>query len=163
MEEYELTSINRLAEVIASLKPTSAIFDDAYNAFDETSGMLGFNSFTYVGGRLIAGHRVSGWERGKRPINITNINDEFKSGYSRNRMDKHDPILKYSMHTAFPNCWSHVKSHHPVTREEKKFLAFSYDFDMNDGVTFPVHGPGDDYGILSFSSKKNVCLPGFHC
>lgn len=159
LQELESTYLNRINELIQTVQPCPEVLSKASDSLCEVSQMLGCNSYTYVGGKLLAGHKIVGWKPDSRPITITNIDNEFQSIYSDSRLDKHDPILKNCFHTIYPKQWEKIVTHTPITRKEKKFMDLSSDFGMNDGLAFPIHGLGDDYGILSFSSQKKGNMP----
>jgi len=159
LQELEADALRRINELIGALQPCADILPLARAALIEVSGMLGFNTFTYVGGRLLAGHKIVGWNLDTRPIAITNVSTEFRSVYSANRMDVDDPVLKYCFHTLYPKEWSKICAQKTVSRKEHNFMRLSHDFSMNDGLAFPIHGPGNDYGILSFSSHSQIHIP----
>lgn len=152
IQEYELSCVQRISTMIDQLRPDSDIMAKAQDSLEEITPLLGFGHYMYVGGRLLAGHKIMGWQHLDRPITIANINPEFRGIYSQKRLDRDDLILKHSFHVTFPYTWTHVYEQRPISAKEQKFLQLSYDFDMKDGLSFPVHGPGNDYGILSFSS-----------
>lgn len=159
LQESEAGSLRRINELIGALQPCADILTQAHASLVAVSEMLGFNTFTYVGGRLLAGHKITGWKVDTRPVTLTNIPVEFRSVYSANRLDTDDPILKYCFHTLYPKEWSKICAQEAVSRKEHKFMQLSHDFSMKDGLAFPIHGPGNDYGILSFSSHQHVSLP----
>jgi LuxR family quorum sensing-dependent transcriptional regulator len=159
LQESVTGSLSRINALINTLQPCAQIMTQAHSALLEVSGMLGFNTFTYMGGRLLAGHKITGWKVDSAPLSLTNVQPEFKHVYSTERLDADDPVLKYCFHTLYPKEWSRILSLQTFSRREQKFIGLSADFSMHDGLAFPVHGPGNDYGILSFSSHQHVSVP----
>jgi hypothetical protein len=158
LQEYESSCMQRLGTLIEQLQPSQTIVADAQASLKEVTHMLGFRQYTYVGGRLFAGHKIMGWHGVERPVTLTNVHPEFREVYSHNRLEQDDPVLKYCYHVLFPRTWSQIYEQRAITSKEQKFIRLSQDFEMRDGLSFPIHGPGSDYGILSFSSPAETSL-----
>lgn len=159
IEESEVNYLKRINELIHVMGPSADILQQACDSLHEITGMLGFNTFTYVGGRLLAGHKITGWKTNARPITLTNIPGEFREIYSDNRLDTSDPVLRHCFHTLSPKEWSKIYTANQMDHKEQRFIELSLDFDMKDGIAFPIHGPGNDYGILSLSAPRKVSIP----
>lgn len=153
MQESHIHCIIRIQE-LSELLVGSTEIDTVQNILNEITLMLGFDYFTYVGGLVFAGQRFLGWQPNKRPLSITNIPDEFYKQYSLNRLDRYDPVLKYTMGTVMPGLWSKIYDLSPIGKKEKEFVSLSFDFDMRQGLAFPIHGPGNDFGVFSMAHAK---------
>ena len=155
MEEEYIKTMIRFNDLSQSLSLIQTL-EDVCNVLEEISDCLGFQHYTYVAGLIYAGQRLLGWKPDKRPLSVTNIPADFYKEYSVNRLDYFDPILKFSMGAHIPSIWSSIYDIYPIGKNEKKFISLSEDFQIKQGYVFPIHGPGNDFGVASFATPKHL-------
>ena len=116
---------------------TGRLFNETVALIDETARSLGFEYFTYLGGRLLMGAKMLGWDPKVRPLHLTSIPEEFRAMYSARRFDAIDPVFKYAAGAIRSTFWSHVYRLRDVSGPAREFVGLSHDFGLNEGIVAP--------------------------
>lgn len=155
LDRDTLSYLTRLEDRLAQAQTV----DDYMAVIDETARNLGFEYFTYLGGRLLMGAKMLGWDPKIRPLHLTSIPEEFRAMYSARRFDAIDPVFKYAAGAIRSTFWSHVYRLNDVSGPAREFVGLSHDFGLNEGIVAPVHGPGGSFGVVSFASRRKTVGP----
>ena len=114
----------------------------------------GYKFYTYLAGRVVGGRRITSFDPRERPLRITNLPDNWKSEYSKNRYYDHDPTLLFALGNLMPESWSNIIRRSDMTAKQQKIIHDGRDAGLHDGVIIPVHGPGGEFAMLSLSHSE---------
>ena len=76
--------------------------------------------------------------------------------YQARRYYDVDPIPKYALSSVYPFWWSDIGRLHPLTGEEKAYLAALRAADFGDGVAVPLFGPHGRNGYAGLGPGKGA-------
>ena len=111
---------------------------------------VGFSSFNYVAGRLIrATGRSAPPSFDNIPRYMSTWSTEWIGHYTESGYFAHDPVLRRSLMSALPVDWCAVERRKPI---EKQIIGDARDAGLSNGVSFPVHGPLAEFGVISVTS-----------
>jgi len=90
-----------------------------------------------------------------RPVTtiINGYPDQWREHYCEANYMAIDPTVKHCQSSTVPLWWSDVPRN---KKEIATFFESASDFGLNDGLSVPVQGCGRDWGMLSFSSRKEL-------
>lgn len=81
----------------------------------------------------------------------SNYPEEWRSIYVKHKMHSIDPVVAHCFKSAVPIQWASGKHHSKVQRE---FYGQASEFGLRCGVTYPIHGVGGEFGMISFASTN---------
>lgn len=134
-------------------KPATAV-PELREALENFAATSGFKFYTYVTGRIVGGRRLTNFDPRKRPFRITNLPDDWKAEYSKNRYYDHDPTLLFALGNLMPESWSNIIRRFDMTAKQHKIISDGREAGLCDGVIIPVHGPGGEFAVLSLSHSE---------
>lgn len=80
---------------------------------------------------------------------FSNYNPIWRDIYDKNGYGNIDPVVEHARSNVTPILW---RDEMYKTREQKEFLEEAKSFNLDSGVTFPLHGPSGEFGTLSFQA-----------
>jgi len=92
-------------------------------------------------------------------VTVDGFPQEWRNRYLEDRYLDIDPTVLHAMVETAPLYWKDIKRERTVAgRATSAMMDEAAGFGLRDGITIPVHGPGAEAGLMSFSS--NGQMPG---
>lgn len=91
-------------------------------------------------------------------VALSNYPDDWIDRIYSQRYYLDDPLHAASTRTQLGFAWHDVPRMLALTRRQSGILSEAADFGLNDGITVPVHSPGEYRGTCSFGGKELVVL-----
>lgn len=120
-------------------------------ALHESLGDLGFERFSYLALRL-PDHQVSI----RSPIFVSNYPRQWAELYLRKNYQFIDPVIELSQGRRRPLRWDLANWEQPLRPGQRRMLEEFREFGFGQGVTFPIHGPGGEFGLFTLASAGDV-------
>jgi LuxR family quorum-sensing system transcriptional regulator CciR len=133
------------ASTCPSLSRLKALLGDA-------ASELGFTYFALL-------HHASLLHPRRRYVRIDNYPSEWVNELVCGGLARHDPVHRASARSASAFPWTHLPRLVPLGPREEKILERSRAFGLGDGLTVPVHVPGEPAGSCSFATRAGIELP----
>ena len=115
----------------------------------------GYQYYTYVSGKVIAGRRVTNFDPREKPFHLTNVPAAWEEQYSSRRYYDHDPVLLFALYNMVPESWSTITQRDKLTNRQQRIISDAEDIGLRNGIIVPVHGPGGEFAVLSLSHSEN--------
>lgn len=129
--------------------------EDIRQHLSQLSSQLGFDHFSYVGGRAFnpktGGHAI--WTR--QPLIINTFPTEFLELYHREDLSRIDPVVGETMRRKLPFVWDAENYYGTEDGAAHDFFLLSHDFRVMRGLTIPVYGPTGDFAMFSYISLSD--------
>lgn len=81
----------------------------------------------------------------------SNYPDEWRAIYVKSRLHSVDPVVLHSLKSTLPIAWMGRTFSNKAHREFYKQAA---GFGLRCGITYPMHGAGGEFGMISFVSSN---------
>lgn len=94
-----------------------------------------------------------------KALRLHNYPAGWEDWYDANRLGLSDPIHRASHRRAQGFFWREVPELIPMNRSDQILLDLGKEIGLGDGVTIPVHVPGEATGSCSFVCATGVPLP----
>ncbi|MBV9046509.1 MAG: LuxR family transcriptional regulator [Alphaproteobacteria bacterium] len=114
--------------------------------------ILGFDYFALV-------HHVDLSRRPTDYVRLIHYPEAWKKISLEHAYYSDDPVLAASQKTSLPFLWSEVSRLITLTDRQEKILASARGAGVGDGLTVPVHIPGEYYGSCSFGTRTGREVP----
>lgn len=124
---------------------------DFFDLMLETTHRLGFEQFALVS-------HVDLVAAGQEAVAISNYPDGWVERILTERYYLDDPIHAASIGRNTPYAWNGISSAMIKTRRQQTILKEGASFGLQDGVTVPVHSPGEYRGTCSFATSQPVSM-----
>jgi LuxR family quorum-sensing transcriptional regulator LasR len=82
----------------------------------------------------------------------SNYSPEWRAHYDANKLAYVDPTVIHCLSSCLPIVWEPETFRSPAERELYEEAAC---YGVCTGVTFPIHGPGGEFGVVSFASDTS--------
>lgn len=109
--------------------------DDIYTAIDSHIRGHGFERFAY--------HVVRPPEGPRTPFYIASYPIDWSKHYIDSNYVNVDPIGPAASATVLPFEWARLRNDRRGARQRRVFFGEAGEFGLTDGVTIPLHGPGN--------------------
>ena len=80
---------------------------------------------------------------------LSNYSREWRERYDAERLAYIDPTVSHCLSSALPVVWQPSLFDAPAQRE---LYEEACGYGIRSGVTFPIHGPNGEFGVLSFAA-----------
>jgi LuxR family quorum-sensing transcriptional regulator LasR len=80
---------------------------------------------------------------------VSNYSPAWRERYDADRLAYVDPTVSHCLSSSLPIVWAPQTFR---TEEERALYEEASGFGIRAGVTLPVHGPGGEFGVLSFAN-----------
>lgn len=125
------------------------------DSLEDFTRQSGYNYFTFITGKVIAGRRVTNFDPRERPFRLTNLPEVWQKHYSAKRYYDHDPILQFALQNMLPCRWSAITGDSALNQRERRVMSDAEDAGLRNGIVVPIHGPGGEFSVLSLSHSEN--------
>ncbi len=88
---------------------------------------------------------------------VTSYPKEWANRYERENLQLCDPIVALGRHKREAFAWSASDADLCLTSEQRRVMAAASVFQINCGITAPVHGPNGELSLLTLASRN----PGY--
>ena len=82
----------------------------------------------------------------------SNYSSAWRARYDADKLHYVDPTVGHCLASSLPIVWE------PATfegaPEQRAFYEEACGYGVRSGVTFPIHGPGGEFGVISFASDR---------
>lgn len=126
--------------------------DEAKAALTQISRRLGFDQFSYVGGRTFNAKFGTQQMWVRQPIIINTFASEWIDLYHANDFARIDPAVSETLRRRLPYVWDADSPYPHLSSDQRKFFTAAHDFKLVRGVTIPVYGPMGDFAMFSYVS-----------
>lgn len=126
--------------------------DEARGTLTQISNHLGFDQFSYVGGRTFNAKFGTQQMWVKTPTIINTFAPEWISLYHTNDYARVDPAISETLRRRLPYVWDAESPHLHLDDEQRRFFSVAHDFKIMRGLTIPVYGPMGDFAMFSYVS-----------
>lgn len=118
---------------------------DLKTFLDEAAPRLGFDHYALV-------HHVDLAGLPKGAVHLDNYPDGWQREFVQQRYYAHDPVHVACQRAARPFFWRDLPELMALSRPQRAILARAREAGLTDGLTMPVHVPGDFSGSCSFAT-----------
>lgn len=84
---------------------------------------------------------------------VSNYAQEWRDKYDANKLAYVDPTVSHCLASSLPIVWEPDAFAGPAQRA---LYEEACTYGIRSGVTFPIHGPGGEFGVLSFASDAKA-------
>ena len=126
--------------------------DEARKTLSQISQQLGFDQFSYVGGRTFNAKFGTQQMWVKTPTVINTFAPEWINLYHANDYARVDPAISETLRRRLPYVWDAEAPHFHLDAEQRRFFSVAHDFKVMRGLTIPVYGPMGDFAMFSYVS-----------
>lgn len=126
--------------------------DEARRTLTQISGQLGFDQFSYVGGRTFNAKFGTQQMWVKTPTIINTFAPEWINLYHTNDYARVDPAISETLRRRLPYVWDAESPYLHLDEEQRRFFSVAHDFNVMRGLTIPVYGPMGDFAMFSYVS-----------
>jgi len=130
---------------IARMRDARAL-DELYDSMTELTEMIGFDRFTL-------GHDVDLLRPLDNSVRLTNYDPAWIKEQIESQFFFDDPVRAVSKKLVRPFSWDEIPNHIALTNRQKMILNRAKSYDLNAGITIPVHLPGEYEGSCSFAAR----------
>ena len=81
----------------------------------------------------------------------SNYSQAWRARYDAEKLHYVDPTVTHCMTSNVPIVWEPETFHRP---REREFYEEASGHGVRSGITFPIHGPGGEFGVISFASSN---------
>ena len=85
-------------------------------------------------------------------IYLSNSNPKWVQRYIEEDYSHSDPVVRDCLETLLPIRWTDSYRSNSRTRKESDMMSDAWEHGYQRGLTVPIHGPNQDFGILSLYS-----------
>lgn len=124
-----------------------------YDVLAEASEWLGARYFALL-------HHVD-FSTTPQALRLHNYPDGWEAYYDERRLALSDPIHRASYRMVQGFCWSDLPRIIPMGRADAQMLRLGRQIGLGDGVTVPMHVPGEARGSCTFVSEIGRSLPNW--
>lgn len=118
--------------------------DELLNLLDEGTRFIGFTQFAL-------GHHVDLKQPPDAAIRLTNYNPAWIRESIGRKYYRDDPVHRASVLDNAPFAWGDLKHMIDLTSKQSDILRRAAQFGLHNGVTVPLHLPGEYRGTCSFA------------
>lgn len=126
--------------------------DEARRTLSQISQQLGFDQFSYVGGRTFNAKFGTQQMWVRPPTVINTFAPEWISLYHANDYARVDPAISETLRRRLPYVWDAEAPHFHLDADQRRFFSVAHDFKVMRGLTIPVYGPMGDFAMFSYVS-----------
>jgi DNA-binding CsgD family transcriptional regulator len=126
--------------------------DEARRTLSQISQQLGFDQFSYVGGRTFNAKFGTQQMWVKPPTIINTFSPEWINLYHANDYARVDPAISETLRRRLPYVWDAESPYLHLDKEQRRFFSVAHDFKVVRGLTIPVYGPVGDFAMFSYIS-----------
>lgn len=83
----------------------------------------------------------------------SNYSERWRARYDADKLAYVDPTVAHCLSSSLPVVWSPELFNSP---EQRALYEEAYGHGIRSGVSFPIHGPNGEFGMLSFASDAKV-------
>lgn len=123
--------------------------DQLFAALDKGTWMLGFEQFAL-------GHHVDLGRPPEQAIRLTSYHPDWVDEAVGRSYFIDDPVHMASVHFASAFSWRRIPQQINVINRQRKTMRRAGCFGLTEGITVPVHMPGDFRGTCSFGGRSTV-------
>lgn len=123
--------------------------DQLFATLDKGTWMLGFEQFAL-------GHHVDLGRPPEQAIRLTSYHPDWVDEAVGRAYFVDDPIHEASVHFASAFSWRRISEQIDVTNRQRRTMYRAERFGLAEGITVPVHMPGDFRGTCSFAGRSTV-------
>ncbi|MDG3444568.1 helix-turn-helix transcriptional regulator [Nitrospirillum amazonense] len=147
-----ITTVLAFQDMLLSANRTPGHFKEVFR-----NGMksLGFETFTFALTKVVPGTITAGQPTfSGPPFCITTWEAGWQSHYQTNRFYDKDTVFQAALRSVLPVNWA---DHKPIRKDDPAWAVFSHaeDAGFNQGITIPIHGPENTFGLISVTSSMN--------
>jgi len=124
---------------------------DLHDLMLETTRRLGFEQFALVS-------HVDLIEASHEAVAVSNYHEAWVERIFAQRYFLDDPVHVASTGRVTPIAWHNIDQLILPSRRQHRILQEGAGFGLNDGVTVPVHAPGEYRGSCSFATSRRVWM-----
>ena len=141
--------IRRKVQILSTLQDIeqASTSDDVVEAFAEFVGSFGFTSIAIS--QFANPARIPLDQR----ISVSTWPQEYAALRSLNPEEIHDPIISFALRSRKPFLWREAFDH--ADTYGKQMMNVARDFDMGDGIVFPIHSTDSLPGGVSLSGDTS--------
>lgn len=136
--------------VLLASRPKS--IDEAKNTLSAVARDMGFDQFSYVGGRAFkpttGGKAI--WHR--PPKVLITFPDEWVGLYHSKDLSTIDPIVKATLDLRLPYSWDTENWRGELGKNQTGFFREAHDFRVCRGISIPIYGPLGEFSLFTFIS-----------
>ena len=92
-------------------------------------------------------------------ILLTDLPANWLAALAKDYFYAHDPVLVALQSSATPFVWSDMDSFMDMTDRHRAYMQLAADNGIAQGITVPIHVPGEPSALCSFSMTDNRSLP----
>lgn len=129
---------------LVSLKSSSSAQALRLN-LGELSRSLGFDWFVFALKRPEA-------PKSERFTLLNGYSEAWIEHYFSNDLPKDDPVMQHCVTRSTPLDWLSLEL--TAGSKEAMLMDVASEFGLKSGVSYPLHGPQGDFGVLSFSAAQ---------
>lgn len=124
---------------------------DFYDLMLETTRRLGFEQFAFVShvDLVAAAHEA---------VAISNYPEGWVERIMTERYYLDDPVHAASIGRSTPYAWHSISDDIIQSKRQRTILTEGASFGLQDGITVPVHSPGEYRGTCSFATSQPVTM-----
>jgi LuxR family quorum-sensing transcriptional regulator LasR len=79
---------------------------------------------------------------------VSNYPDKWRADYDAQHMHSVDPTVSHCLKSAVPIIWQPSTFH--ANQAQDEFYEQACGYGLRSGITFPLHGNGGEFGVMSF-------------
>ena len=117
------------------------------NIVDMQVKRLGFDRFAYHLMRPPEGPRI--------PLALATYPVEWTRRYTERNYVNIDPVVSAAVSRLLPFQWHRLTSGRHSTSRQREILIEARDFKLRNGITVPIHGPGQGLATLNVTSDSS--------
>ena len=92
-------------------------------------------------------------------IRLTDLPESWLTALAKDYYYAHDPVLVALQFSATPFIWSDMESFMKLTARHRAYMQLAADHGIAQGVTVPIHVPGEPSALCSFAMTDHRPLP----
>lgn len=124
---------------------------DFHDLMLETTRRLGFKQFAFVS-------HVDLLAAADEAVAISNYPDGWVERIFAERYYLDDPVHAASIGRSTPYAWHSIQRRVRLSKRQLSIMQEGARFGLQDGVTVPVHSPGEYRGTCSFATSERVSM-----
>jgi len=126
---------------------------DVYRTIDRFTHTLGLDNFF-----LFMTFSLSVLRR--KTVVLHNYPSKWFARYQERNYYRLDPVFDHCRKYVTPLIWGQLNQLRDLANEQSEFLIEARSFGISDGVTYPLHGGSNEWGLLTFNFPPSREMPG---